>query len=72
MTSFAFILGTVPLMISSGAGAGSRHSLGTAVCIGMTVATLVGVFLIPGLFVLVAPRRPGKPAGPPAADGGHA
>jgi HAE1 family hydrophobic/amphiphilic exporter-1/multidrug efflux pump len=72
MTSFAFILGTVPLMISSGAGAGSRHSLGTAVCIGMTVATMVGVFLIPGLFVLVAPRRPGKPAGPPAADGGHA
>jgi HAE1 family hydrophobic/amphiphilic exporter-1/multidrug efflux pump len=53
MTSFAFILGVVPLVIASGAGAGSRHSLGTAVFGGMTLATCLGVFLIPVLYVLM-------------------
>ncbi len=53
MTSFAFILGVLPLVIASGAGANSRHSLGTPVFTGMIVATLVGVFLIPGLYVLL-------------------
>ena len=52
MTSFAFILGVLPLVIASGAGANSRHSLGTGVFSGMIVATLVGVFAIPGLYVL--------------------
>jgi hydrophobe/amphiphile efflux-1 (HAE1) family protein len=53
MTSFAFILGVFPMVISSGAGAGSRHSLGTAVCFGMLAATSMGVFVIPLLYVLV-------------------
>ncbi len=53
MTSFAFILGVFPMVISSGAGAGSRHSLGTAVFFGMLAATVIGVFLIPVLYVLV-------------------
>lgn len=53
MTSLAFILGVVPLVISSGAGAASRQSLGTAVCFGMTLATVVGVFFIPWLYVVV-------------------
>ena len=53
MTSFAFILGVVPLVIASGAGAGSRHSLGTAVFGGMVAATCIGVFLIPVLYVLM-------------------
>ena len=53
MTSFAFIIGVVPLMITSGAGAASRHSLGSAVFGGMLVATCVGVFFIPTLFMLV-------------------
>ncbi|MEG2342906.1 MAG: efflux RND transporter permease subunit, partial [Acidaminococcaceae bacterium] len=53
MTSFAFILGCVPLAIATGAGAGSRTSMGTAVVSGMTVATAVGIFLIPVLFVVV-------------------
>ncbi len=53
MTSFAFILGVLPLVVAGGAGANSRHSLGTGVFFGMLTATAVGVFLIPGLYVLV-------------------
>ena len=53
MTSFAFILGTVPLAIALGAGAGARQALGTAVVFGMLFATLVGVFFIPVFYVIV-------------------
>jgi HAE1 family hydrophobic/amphiphilic exporter-1 len=53
MTSFAFILGCVPLWIAQGAGASSRQILGTVVVAGMLAATCLGVFLIPVLFVLV-------------------
>ena len=53
MTSFAFILGSVPLAIALGAGAGAREALGTAVVFGMLVATLVGIFFIPVFYVLL-------------------
>ena len=53
MTSFAFILGVTPLLTSSGAGAASRHSIGTGVFFGMLVATLVGVFFIPLFFTAI-------------------
>jgi HAE1 family hydrophobic/amphiphilic exporter-1/multidrug efflux pump len=53
MTSFAFILGVVPLMLASGAGAASRHSLGTAVFFGMLFATSLGVFFIPVLYDVI-------------------
>jgi HAE1 family hydrophobic/amphiphilic exporter-1 len=53
MTSFAFILGCVPLWIASGAGAVSRRILGTVVVTGMLTATLLAIFLIPVLYVLV-------------------
>ncbi|MEA2603961.1 MAG: hypothetical protein QOF89_4953 [Acidobacteriota bacterium] len=53
MTSFAFILGCVPLWIAHGAGAASRQILGTVVVAGMLAATCLAVFLIPVLFVLV-------------------
>ena len=51
MTSFAFILGAVPLAIATGAGAAARQAMGTAVVWGMLVATLVGVFFIPVFYV---------------------
>ena len=62
MTAFSFILGVIPLVIASGAGARSRVSLGTAVFGGMLAATVLGVFLIPVLYVVVqlAVQRPGK------------
>lgn len=53
MTSFAFIIGCLPLAIATGAGAGSRNSMGTAVVGGMFMATALGIFLIPVLFVVV-------------------
>jgi len=53
MTSFAFILGVLPMAISTGAGANARHSLGTGVIGGMLFATVIGVLLIPLFFVTV-------------------
>jgi HAE1 family hydrophobic/amphiphilic exporter-1 len=86
MTAFAFILGVVPLMRASGAGAGAQNVMGTAVFWGMLVATFLGVFLIPGNYVFVEtlgrrkakaapPADPAEPLEPPAAPavegGGH-
>ncbi len=77
MTAFAFILGVVPLMRASGAGAASQNVMGTAVFWGMLVATALGVFLIPGNFVfaqsLFAKRKPVAASAPEASShaGGH-
>ncbi|WP_141593407.1 MULTISPECIES: efflux RND transporter permease subunit [unclassified Myxococcus] len=57
MTSIAFLLGVVPLMMASGAGAASRNSLGTAVFGGMLVSTVVNFVFIPGLYVLMQKLR---------------
>lgn len=53
MTSFAFIFGSAPLWIASGAGAASRRILGTVVIVGMLAATLIAIFIIPVTFYLV-------------------
>jgi multidrug efflux pump len=53
MTSLAFILGCVPLAISTGAGSASRHSIGTGVIGGMLAATLLATFMIPMFYMLV-------------------
>ena len=52
MTSFAFISGLIPLTIASGAGALGNRSIGTAAAGGMLIGTFVGIFLIPGLYVI--------------------
>jgi len=59
MTSFAFILGCVPLWIASGSGAAGRRILGTVVIVGMLAATTIGIFLIPVTFYVVE-RLSGK------------
>jgi multidrug efflux pump len=68
MTSFAFILGVLPLVISSGAGAAGRRAIGTGVMGGMITATGLGLFFIPLFFVVIrsyldkrAERRAAKP-----------
>src|SRR5258708_11755528 len=81
MTSFAFILGTVPLAIALGAGAGARQALGTAGGFGMLFATLVGGVFIPGFYVMLQRVRvrqwpfrrggAGTPAAPPGPGGGR-
>jgi HAE1 family hydrophobic/amphiphilic exporter-1 len=73
MTAFAFILGVVPLVTASGAGAEGRRVMGLAVFAGMLVATAIGVLLVPALFVLVegfGGRRAAPPPAP-AAGAGH-
>jgi HAE1 family hydrophobic/amphiphilic exporter-1 len=74
MTSFAFILGCVPLWIASGSGAISRQSIGTTVITGMLAATAIAIFLVPVLFVLVerfasagSEHAAGAPPAPSAA-----
>ncbi len=79
MTAFAFILGCVPLMRASGSGAASQNVMGTAVVFGMIVATVVGIFIIPGLFAWTQSwkfgkakaKQPAAPAVPAKAAAGH-
>ena len=66
MTSLAFVLGVLPLMLSTGAGAGARRSMGTGVVGGMLIATFVATIFIPLFFVLVARRRKPRHAPEPA------
>jgi hydrophobe/amphiphile efflux-1 (HAE1) family protein len=57
MTSLAFILGVLPLALSTGAGAGARHSAGTGVMGGMLAATFLAIFFIPWFYKLIVDRR---------------
>ncbi|WP_377155045.1 efflux RND transporter permease subunit [Roseateles sp. UC29_93] len=68
MTSLAFILGVLPLMISKGAGAGAQNALGTAVVGGMVSGTVLAIFFVPLFFVVVQRLSGrGKPQATPAA-----
>jgi HAE1 family hydrophobic/amphiphilic exporter-1 len=80
MTSLAFVFGCLPLWVATGAGAAARRVLGTTVVAGMLAATLLGIFLVPALFVFVerlagrgrVPRPDSAPAlqaGPAAPQG---
>ena len=75
MTSFAFILGCVPLMMATGSGAASRSTMGTGVVFGMGIATVVGLFLIPICYVFVQSftdrRQKTQAAAAPAAAAGQ-
>ena len=63
MTSLAFILGVLPLAISTGAGSASRHSIGTGVIGGMLAATFIAIFFVPLFFRLVTrTAEHGEPA----------
>jgi HAE1 family hydrophobic/amphiphilic exporter-1 len=60
MTSFAFILGVLPLAYATGAGAGARNSVGTAVAGGMLASTFLSIIFIPVLYVIIRSIAPGK------------
>jgi HAE1 family hydrophobic/amphiphilic exporter-1/multidrug efflux pump len=82
MTAFAFIFGVIPLVIASGAGAAARVSIGIAVFAGMVMASTVGLFFIPMLYVLIQSGAyfvggnrkaiQGTLSATPAMEGGHA
>ncbi|HEY6003347.1 MAG TPA: efflux RND transporter permease subunit, partial [Anaeromyxobacter sp.] len=67
MTSLAFILGVLPLVVASGAGAGGQNAIGTAVMGGMLSATALAILFVPLFFVLIA-GRPEKPAAAEAEE----
>jgi hydrophobe/amphiphile efflux-1 (HAE1) family protein len=80
MTSFAFIFGVIPLVVASGAGSASRHSLGTAVFGGMLLATFLSLAVVPVFFVVIerirervrgGPRHPAPPPPPGPAGSSH-
>jgi HAE1 family hydrophobic/amphiphilic exporter-1 len=60
MTSFAFILGVLPLALATGAGAAARNSVGTAVAGGMIASTFLSIFFIPVLYVVIRSIAPGR------------
>ena len=72
MTSLAFILGVVPLVVASGAGEHGRHSVGTTVFGGMVVSTILNLFFIPVLYLIIEGwrerRRSPEPAATPAPE----
>ena len=67
MTSFAFILGTVPLWTATGAGSVARRIMGTTVIGGMLAGTLIGVLFIPVIFYVVERWSGARTAAEPAA-----
>jgi Cu/Ag efflux pump CusA len=71
MTSFAFILGVLPLVLSSGAGYEMRQALGTAVFFGMLGVTIFGLFLTPVFYVVIMwfkERGQSVPVSSPASE----
>ncbi len=69
MTSFAFILGLLPLVVATGAGAITRHAVGTPVFGGMIAAAIFGIFLIPLLYVIAENLREGRRGRNPETGG---
>ncbi|HMF71983.1 MAG TPA: efflux RND transporter permease subunit, partial [Flavitalea sp.] len=67
MTSFAFILGLLPLMLASGAGANGNHAIGTGAVGGMLIGTTCGVFITPILFIIFQSLQE-RISGPPRHD----
>jgi HAE1 family hydrophobic/amphiphilic exporter-1 len=78
MTSFAFILGVLPLAFATGAGAAGRNSIGTTVAGGMVASTVLSIIFIPVLYVVIRTLAPGRTRHehdeepqPPTASSGH-
>jgi hydrophobe/amphiphile efflux-1 (HAE1) family protein len=68
MTSLAFVLGVLPLMLSTGAGAGARRSMGTGVVGGMLAATFIATLFVPLFFVVAARRKKTRAAPEPTSE----
>jgi HAE1 family hydrophobic/amphiphilic exporter-1 len=71
MTAFAFILGVVPLMLATGAGAASRRSIGTTVFGGMLAATVLTLLMVPVFYALIERAREARETRAGSPDSGH-
>ena len=71
MTAFAFILGVLPLMLASGAGAASRQAIGTTVFGGMLAATLLSLGFVPVFYAVIERLREGRGAARQVGIAGH-
>ena len=71
MTAFSFILGVIPLVIATGAGAESRRSIGVCVVYGLAASTLLSLVIVPTFYALLVTVRD-RMWGAPAAEGGAA
>ncbi|MGB7542055.1 MAG: efflux RND transporter permease subunit [Burkholderiales bacterium] len=69
MTTAAMVLGVVPLITASGAGAVSRFNMGLVIATGIAIGTLFTLFVVPAMYVLLAADHSKQPAGEPAPDG---
>jgi HAE1 family hydrophobic/amphiphilic exporter-1 len=69
MTSLAFVSGILPLVFATGAGAASRHSLGTAVCGGMIFSTVLSLYIVPVIYLTVGAMREKVMGRKPGAKG---
>ena len=67
MTSLSFILGSMPLVLASGAGAAARHSIGTGIIGGMVAATTLALFFVPLFYYLVISMKERVSGGRPEA-----
>jgi multidrug efflux pump subunit AcrB len=66
MTTAAMVLGVIPLIIASGAGAASRYNIGLVIACGMTIGTLFTLFIVPTLYTMIAKKPVGKKKTSPA------
>jgi len=71
MTTAAMVLGVVPLIAASGAGAGSRSNMGLVIASGIAIGTLFTLFVVPAMYLLLAEEHRAQPAGAPAPDAAH-
>jgi HAE1 family hydrophobic/amphiphilic exporter-1 len=71
MTAFAFILGVVPLMLATGAGAASRQSIGTTVFGGMLAATVLTLLMVPVFYALIERAREAREGRSGSPDSDH-
>ncbi|HJU84240.1 MAG TPA: efflux RND transporter permease subunit, partial [Holophagaceae bacterium] len=66
MTTAAMVLGVLPLVIASGAGAAGRHAMGLVIFTGLSIGTLFTLFVVPAFYILLASNKQGEAA---AAEG---
>ena len=64
MTTAAMVVGVVPLVLASGAGAASRHDIGLVIAMGLAIGTLFTLFVVPSMYTLISSEKKNMPSVP--------